>query len=159
GGPPHASCVISRARASWQDRSRLRLLGVLLAAWAGAAQAAPAPARSVVVAQWAEADGLPLPAGRAGAQSPGGVLWLGVRSGIYRFDGQSFRAVDLPGVASDVSHWAFDFALDGERTLWVALQDVPGMASLREGRWQAPRFADRIGVPRTLALDRQRRLW
>jgi len=71
-------------------------LGMLLIAGAGTAQEQPSASLSRFVhATLTAQQGAP-PGIRAMAQGPDGMIWLGARDGLWRFDGTTFDHIPPP---------------------------------------------------------------
>jgi ligand-binding sensor domain-containing protein len=104
-----------------------------------------------------EKEGLPAGRIRAMAQSADGYLWLGLETGLVRFDGLRFVRFDhqLPSA----SLWSLMNARD--HSLWIGLSSSTPIARLRNGRMTL--FGAAEGLPNTLAAsfyeDRAGAIW
>jgi len=142
-------------------------IGVLLAALAltgAAARATPAehaghePAIDLLHASWTAREGAPT-AITAITQTPDGWLWIGGKSGLYKFDGVRFRRASGPQAPLHVDISAMGVLRDGR--LWVGY--LRGGVSLMEGevlRHHTPGKAGLApGMVTSAALDANGRLW
>lgn len=80
------------------------------------------PTAALETRRLTSADGLPGGEVLAFEQTPDRFLWLGTEAGLYRFDGQQFRALErsrLPGAAGEAVE---SLALDPEGYLFVGLR-------------------------------------
>jgi signal transduction histidine kinase/ligand-binding sensor domain-containing protein len=126
----------------------------------------PSPARADVggglagysVTTWTEKEGLPAGRIRAMAQSGEGYLWLGLETGLVRFDGLRFVRWDAGRMPAG-SVWSLHIARDS--SLWIGLSSATPIARLHNGRLTVFGAAD--GLPNTLAAsfyeDRGGALW
>ncbi len=64
--------------------------------WVGTLGGGVVRSRGGVFTRWGEREGLPSEYVRALAEDAGGTVWAGTDGGLARFDGTSFRAVELP---------------------------------------------------------------
>jgi signal transduction histidine kinase/ligand-binding sensor domain-containing protein len=99
------------------------------------------------VTTWTEKEGLPAGRIRAMAQSADGYLWLGLETGLVRFDGLRFVRFDhqLPSA----SLWSLMNARD--HSLWIGLSSSTPIARLHNGRMTL--FGAPEGLPNTLAAS------
>jgi signal transduction histidine kinase/ligand-binding sensor domain-containing protein len=126
-----------------------RILALALAlasgpAWGAAAALRSVPPGRVPMRVYGPKDGLTSLNPVALAQAPDGQLWVGTQSGLYRFDGVSFRKFGLEDglPASDIA--ALLPAADG--SLWVGTA-LRGLARYRQGRFTS--FGPDQGLPQT----------
>ena len=110
------------------------------------------------VTTWTEKEGLPAGRVRALAQSGEGYLWLGLETGLVRFDGLRFVRWDTNHMPAG-SVWSLLNASD--QSLWIGLSGATPIARLQNGRLTVFGAAD--GLPNTLAAsfyeDRDGVLW
>jgi signal transduction histidine kinase/ligand-binding sensor domain-containing protein len=110
------------------------------------------------VTTWTEKEGLPAGRIRAMAQSGEGYLWLGLETGLVRFDGLRFVRWDAGRLPAG-SVWSLHIARDA--SLWIGLSSVTPIARLHNGRLTV--FGAAEGLPSTLAAsfyeDRGGVLW
>jgi len=110
------------------------------------------------VTTWAEKEGLPAGRIRAMAQSSEGFLWLGLETGLVRFDGLRFVRWDASRLPEG-SVWSLLDARD--HSLWIGLSSATPIARLQNGRLTL--FGAAEGLPNTLAAsfyeDRDGVLW
>jgi signal transduction histidine kinase/ligand-binding sensor domain-containing protein len=110
------------------------------------------------VTTWTEKEGLPTGRVRALAQSGEGYLWLGLETGLVRFDGLRFVRWDTEHMPAG-SVWSLLTARD--HSLWIGLSSATPIARLQNGRLTVFGAAD--GLPNTLAAsfyeDRDGVLW
>src|SRR5688500_10567630 len=99
----------------------------------------PLPARADVggglagysVTTWTEEEGLPAGRIRAMAQGGEGYLWLGLETGLVRFDGLRFVRWDAGRMPAG-SVWSLHIARDS--SLWIGLSSATPIARLHNGR-------------------------
>jgi signal transduction histidine kinase/ligand-binding sensor domain-containing protein len=110
------------------------------------------------VTTWTEKEGLPAGRIRAMAQSGEGYLWLGLETGLVRFDGLRFVRWDAGRLPAG-SVWSLLNARDS--SLWIGLSSSTPIARLHNGRLTI--FGAAEGLPNTLAAsfyeDRGGALW
>jgi len=98
----------------------------------GQTNVSEAPLRGLQHSQWTSRDGAPASI-MAMEQTPDGVLWLGSRQGLYRFDGLHFARV----TAVDESTWspADIYALKAmpNGDMWIG-QFTGGAVLLHQGK-------------------------
>lgn len=78
--------------------------------------------REFQVRGWHTEDGLPDGTITALAQTPDGLLWIGTRRGLVRFDGVSFLPPASEGEAGIRGRGIAGLAVDGAGRLWVACE-------------------------------------
>jgi signal transduction histidine kinase/ligand-binding sensor domain-containing protein len=113
------------------------------------------------VTSWSQRDGLPQGQVDAIAQDTEGYLWVGTRSGLFRFDGVRFTIADalsatkLPRKPVRALH----VARDG--SLWVGFGDGGGVACMRRGQVTHERASERTprGAINGLIEDPSGSLW
>jgi ligand-binding sensor domain-containing protein/two-component sensor histidine kinase len=98
------------------------------------------------ITTWTEKEGLPAGRIRAMAQSGEGYLWLGLETGLVRFDGLRFARWDASHLPAG-SVWSLLNTRDG--SLWIGLSGTRPIARLHNGRTTVFGAAD--GLPSTLA--------
>src|SRR5699024_2927677 len=107
---------------------------------------------------WTEKEGLPAGRVRALAQSDDGYLWLGLETGLVRFDGLRFARWDTSRLP-DGSVWSLLSARD--HSLWIGFSGTTPIVRLHNGR--VTQFGAAEGLPNTLAAsfyeDRGGVLW
>ncbi|HEY2587767.1 MAG TPA: two-component regulator propeller domain-containing protein, partial [Tepidisphaeraceae bacterium] len=93
-------------------------------------------------------------------QTSDGFLWLGMQTGLVRFDGVQFTTVREVGGTSLENLWIRDLLPDNQDGLWLATEDA-GLIHLKDG--VARRFTTQDGLPsnrmHALLLDRHGSLW
>ena len=89
-----------------------RHAAILLLLFAGVLTARPEPGAAARFVNYSAADGLPSNTVYAIAQDADGVLWIGTRNGLARFDGARFRFWKEYGRVNALT-------VDGENRLWV----------------------------------------
>jgi len=99
------------------------------------------------ITTWTEKEGLPAGRIRAMAQSGEGYLWLGLETGLVRFDGLRFVSWDASHLPASV--WSLLNARDG--SLWIGLSSATPIARLQNGRTTL--FGAAEGLPNTLAAS------
>jgi ligand-binding sensor domain-containing protein len=99
------------------------------------------------ITTWTEKEGLPAGRIRAMAQSGEGYLWLGLETGLVRFDGLRFVSWDASHLPTSV--WSLLNARDG--SLWIGLSSATPIARLHNGRTTL--FGAAEGLPSTLAAS------
>ena len=82
--------------------------------------------------RWAEQEGLPSLGVFAVAQTPDGYLWLGLDTGLARFDGARFTAFDWNNAPALPRAPVFALAVAGAGRLWIGAGD--GSVLVRDGR-------------------------
>jgi signal transduction histidine kinase/ligand-binding sensor domain-containing protein len=96
-----------------------RLLGLLgLLAVSGTLSAA-SDTSNYVVRTWDTAQGLPVDAVRAIAQSPDGYLWLGTFAGLARFDGSQFELFNIGNTPELSDNLINALYCDRRGQLWI----------------------------------------
>ena len=100
------------------------------------------------VTTWTEKEGLPAGRIRAMAQSGDGYLWLGLETGLVRFDGLRFVPWDASTLPAG-SVWSLLNARDG--SLWIGLSSATPVARVHNGRTTL--FGASDGLPNTLAAS------
>src|SRR5689334_16340566 len=100
------------------------------------------------VTTWTEKEGLPAGRIRAMAQSGEGYLWLGLETGLVRFDGLRFARWDASHLPAG-SVWSLLTTRDG--SLWIGMSGTQPIARLHNGRTTLFGAAD--GLPSTLAAS------
>ena len=110
------------------------------------------------ISTWTEKEGLPAGRIRAMAQSSEGYLWLGLETGLVRFDGLRFVPWDTSRLPAG-SVWSLLNARD--HSVWIGLSSTTPIARLQNGRMTL--FGAAEGLPNTLAAsfyeDRAGVLW
>ena len=100
------------------------------------------------VTTWTEKEGLPAGRIRAMAQSGEGYLWLGLETGLVRFDGLRFVRWDTSRLPAGAV-WSLLNARD--HSLWIGLSSATPIARLQNGRITS--FGAAEGLPNTLAAS------
>jgi signal transduction histidine kinase/ligand-binding sensor domain-containing protein len=110
------------------------------------------------VTTWTEKEGLPAGRVRALAQGDDGYLWLGLETGLVRFDGVRFARWDSSRMPEG-SVWSLLSARD--HSLWIGFSGATPIVRLHNGRMTP--FGAAEGLPNTLAAtfyeDREGVLW
>jgi len=110
------------------------------------------------VTTWTEKEGLPAGRVRALAQSDDGYLWLGLETGLVRFDGLRFARWDSSRLPEG-SVWSLMSARD--HSLWIGFSGPTPIVRLHNGHMT--HFGAAEGLPNTLAAtfyeDRNGALW
>lgn len=88
--------------ASVVSRYWVRVLAVLVAV--GVTLTSTVRGQEFQVHSWHVEDGLPDGTITALAQTPDGLLWVGTRKGLFRFDGASFVRLGVSGEGTMVDH-------------------------------------------------------
>ena len=109
------------------------------------------PLDGLIHRRWEVADGLPNPAVRALAETPDGLLWVGTRSGLARFDGRSFELL----AHDSINH----LLVDRDGVLWAGTEGG-GVLRYEEGRIRSFGTDDGLAsaTVTAMALDSQGRL-
>jgi diguanylate cyclase (GGDEF)-like protein len=131
----------------------LPLAALLVVAFAGEGMALD-PAKRVTqytLTVWQTENGLPQDALTAIAQGADGALWLGMPSGLVRFDGAGFRRVAVPEGRGPGDRYVTALLAETDGGLWVTTRDA--LHHLRDGRWR--RFGAEAGLPAGGALGVQ----
>lgn len=112
---------------------------------------AAAPLDGLIHRRWDVADGLPNPAVRALAETPDGLLWVGTRAGLARFDGRAFELLAHDSING--------LLVDREGVLWAGTEGG-GVLRYRDGRIRSFGVADGLAsaTVTAMALDPQGRL-
>jgi signal transduction histidine kinase/CheY-like chemotaxis protein/ligand-binding sensor domain-containing protein len=89
-----------------------------------------------------------------------GMLWIGTRDGVFRFDGQQFELWDVPESLRNAS--VYSFVRDGQRVLWAC--SSRGMVRYDGRRWTEPNSSAAAGLPKDAVVicadwDNSGRLW
>lgn len=109
---------------------------------------------------WQMQQGLPEGTIYSIRQTSDGFLWLGMQTGLVRFDGVQFTTVREVGGTSLENLWIRDLLPDNQDGLWLATEDA-GLIHVKDG--VARRFTTRDGLPsdrmHALLLDRHGSLW
>ena len=110
-----------------------------------------APLDGLIHRRWDVADGLPNPAVQALAETPEGLLWVGTRAGLARFDGRVFELLAHDSINALV--------VDREGVLWAGT-DGGGVLRYQEGGIRVFGVADGLASARVtaMALDLEGRL-
>ncbi len=144
-----------------QRRTFARAVGVLLAAVAAGPVDAPAAGRLVeadlVHRSWSLEDGLPQSSVNDLVASADGFLWVATFGGLARFDGTSFRRVDLATSDGRVRLRVTRLEEDRRGRLWIATEDA-GVGYLEEERF-VPVEAIGAGFVTDLQEDAAGRIW
>jgi ligand-binding sensor domain-containing protein/signal transduction histidine kinase len=110
------------------------------------------------VTTWTEKEGLPAGRVRALAQSDDGYLWLGLETGLVRFDGLRFARWESSRLPEG-SVWSLLSARD--HSVWIGFSGPTPIVRLQNGRTTS--FGAAEGLPNTLAAtfyeDRSGALW
>ena len=116
-------------------------------AWA---QTVPQPLRQMDHSAWTARDGAPQAINRL-AQAADGTLWVGSDTGLYNFDGQSFRLFKSPAGQPDLpSAQVFSILVTKAGALWVGLREA-GVARISKGRVEV--FSSLDTEPLVLVTD------
>jgi signal transduction histidine kinase/ligand-binding sensor domain-containing protein len=145
-------------------RALLRSAVVLIAAAACGPRAyALDPSRTLsqyVHRIWQVQQGLPQASIYAIVQTHDGFLWLGTQTGLVKFDGVRFTAVDEIGGVRLANTWVTHLVEDEQGTLWIGT-DRAGVIRVKRGR--ATRFGEPEGLPagavQCLFADRRGAVW
>ena len=92
------------------------LVTIVFLLFAGVLTARPEPGATARFVNYSAADGLPSNTVYAIAQDADGVLWIGTRNGLARFDGTRFRFWKEYGRVNALT-------VDGENRLWVGTSE------------------------------------
>ena len=128
---------------------------LLIASLAAFAEGGNSVAHSYTLRAWTAADGLPLGAIQALAQSHDRYLWIGTDGGLVRFDGSTFQSVSaLP----QKSIFALLAARDG--SLWIGTEGA-GVYRVQRGSVQGYGAAQGLtnAFIRTIVQDATGVLW
>lgn len=106
------------------------------------------PINQLVHTRWTAKDGAPTEI-VALAQTPDGYLWVGARSGLYRFDGVRFVPFALPGDDTLPSRGIRSLLATRDGSLWI-VRGGGVVTRLREGRTTT--WGERDGLPSTFKL-------
>src|SRR6266404_5282738 len=79
--------------------------------------------REFLIQNWTREDGLPGSTVTAVAQTQDGYLWVGTLTGLARFDGVRFVAVDLSRLANQANSAVFSLYVDHQGNLWIGMGD------------------------------------
>jgi ligand-binding sensor domain-containing protein len=109
------------------------------------------PLDGLIHRRWDVADGLPNPAVRALAETPDGLLWVGTRTGLARFDGRSFELL----AHESINH----LLVDRDGVLWAGTEGG-GILRYQDGRIRSFGTDDGLAsaTVTAMALDPQGRL-
>jgi signal transduction histidine kinase/ligand-binding sensor domain-containing protein len=108
---------------------------------------------------WTTEDGLPNNTVHAIAQTPDGYLWLGMPSGLARFDGIRFEDFSPTNYIAPPNRGALAMLISREGSLWMAL-DRGGVVCLDAKATRA--FTDdlpKVVLPNGLAEDAEGAIW
>ncbi len=111
---------------------------------------------------WLTNDGLPVGDVLAMAEDQDGYLWLGMNTGLVRFDGFQFLPFGARGEPPLPGSNVPALIAGRDRSIWVGYGDVGGVSRLsRNGVEHHPAGADGLGTGRvsTLLEDRSGRIW
>jgi len=92
---------------------------------------------------WQAKDGLPQETITAVAQGGDGALWIGAPSGLFRFDGASFRRISLPEESSPGDHYVTGLLAGPDGALWMTTRGA--LFRLKRGVFQ--RWGEEAGLP------------
>jgi signal transduction histidine kinase/ligand-binding sensor domain-containing protein len=142
--------AVKPVAAAWNPLER-RLVGALLLAAAAAFSGATAaraldpatPLANLAHQSWTTENGLPQNTVQALAQTRDGFLWLGVESGLVRFDGISFQDFDASFTPALQGSDVRCLLAAGDGALWIG--SSAGLVRWKEG--VATVFTTRDGVP------------
>jgi ligand-binding sensor domain-containing protein len=123
-----------RPRFSHSRRWRVAIaLGITLIAGAGTAkEQSPAPLSRFAHVTLTTQQGAP-PGIRAMAQAPDGMIWLGARDGLWRFDGTTFDHIPAPHGARFAEAPVSSLLVSRRGELWVGFGASGGVAVYRHG--------------------------
>ena len=99
--------------------------------------------RQYVLRAWTSEQGLPQNSIRAVLQTRDGLLWIGTRGGLARFDGVQFTSYPSGGPNSLPGEIITGLAEDRDGSLWISSNG--GLSRYRGGRFQ--NFGSRDGLP------------
>ncbi len=101
--------------------------------------------RQYVLRTWTSEQGLPQNSIRAMLQTRDGLLWIGTRGGLARFDGAAFVLYKAGAPNSIPSESITGLAEDRDGSLWIS--SAGGLTRYRDGRFQ--NYTSRDGLPGT----------
>ena len=104
-----------------------------------------APQAQYVLAAWTTEQGLPVGDIRGMAQDADGFLWLGMNSGLVRFDGFEFVPWGSRGEPALPDRFVRTITNDANGALWLSFAGAPGVARIHRG--QMTRYGERDGLP------------
>lgn len=99
--------------------------------------------RQYVLRTWTSEQGLPQNSIRAMLQTHDGLLWIGTRGGLARFDGTKFTLYSTGDPKSVSGESITDLAEDRDGSLWISSNG--GLSRYRDRRFQ--NFGSRDGLP------------
>jgi ligand-binding sensor domain-containing protein/AraC-like DNA-binding protein len=118
------------------------------------------PLKSFLIRTWAVESGLPHGAVNALVQAHDGYLWIGMSSGLVRFDGVRFRTFTARNAPALKNDHILALHEDENDVLWVGT-DGGGLASLNDGQWKS--YTTENGLSnnrvRTIAGDGRGGIW
>jgi signal transduction histidine kinase/ligand-binding sensor domain-containing protein len=158
---PHTRLTCLSFRRVMRCQPSLRVI-VALGIWGACPDAVPAqvslPPAGYAFTRWSTADGLPQNDVGVIAQDRDGYLWVGTMGSLSRFDGRSFRAVDLSEATAGRPDLVRDLVLDRGGSVWVLLLDGGVSRLLPDGRF-APQRAPSPNPPQLIAFGGGDTLW
>jgi len=109
---------------------------------------------------WQVQQGLPQASIYAILQTRDGYVWLGTQTGLVKFDGVRFTAVDEIDGMSIRNVWVTELLEDEQGALWIGT-DGAGLIQLSHGK--RTQYGERDGLPagpiRCLVSDRRGAVW
>ncbi len=127
---------------------RVLLLAVLLCGFATLRAFGLEPGKTLVqyvLRTWNSEQGLPQNSIRAMLQTRDGLLWIGTRGGLARFDGASFVVYKAGAPNSIPGEAVTGLAEDRDGSLWISSNG--GLTRDRDGHFQT--YSSRDGLPAT----------
>jgi signal transduction histidine kinase/ligand-binding sensor domain-containing protein len=104
-----------------------------------------APEAQYVLAAWTTEQGLPVGDIRGMAQDADGFLWLGMNSGLVRFDGFEFVPWGSRGEPPLPDRFVRTITNDANVALWLSIAGAPGLARIHRG--EMTRYLEQDGLP------------
>jgi signal transduction histidine kinase/ligand-binding sensor domain-containing protein len=118
-----------------------------------AAHAGPGQQREnagYTVRSWDESAGLPLAEASRLLLARDGFLWLGTKSGVLQFDGDTFRASPIAGLPPRELDWVYGLAQSADGLIWCAVRGHPGLSRYDGRRWRIGLWDQTLGTVRTI---------
>jgi signal transduction histidine kinase/CheY-like chemotaxis protein/streptogramin lyase len=114
----------------------LLIVAACCAAWPLHALDPRRPVKDYQITEWIASDGLPYPAIRMLAQSGDGYLWIATRTGLGRFDGQTFTTFTPKNLPILLTEDIQSLYTTRDGTLWIGTGK--GIVWYKNGAWSRP---------------------